>query len=232
MEGKWPWKEPRHPVTRGAFIVIEGLDRSGKTTQVKRLCDKLYSLGYNIKAIGFPDRTSPIGQMIGNYLQNLTDMDDHAIHLLFSANRWEKANWIEDTLSAGYSIICDRYYLSGIAYSLAKKNPSLTIEWAKNSEVGLPCPDAIVFLDILPHEAEKRAGYGEEKYEKREFQEQIRSIFLRLLFPSEHEDPFKLKIDASLHIDVVQDKIFAFTKNIVHSAQSGSSGKHVSRIQR
>lgn len=37
------------------------------------------------------DRTSPIGQMIDNYLQSKTEMDDHAIHLLFSANRWEKA---------------------------------------------------------------------------------------------------------------------------------------------
>ncbi|RKF71140.1 Thymidylate kinase [Golovinomyces cichoracearum] len=231
MEEKWPWKEPRHPVTRGAFIVIEGLDRSGKTTQVERLCNKLYSLGHNIKAMGFPDRTSTVGQMIGNYLQNMTEMDDHAIHLLFSANRWEKVNWIEDTLSAGYNIVCDRYYMSGIAYSVAKKNPPLTIEWAKNSEVGLPCPDAIVFLDILPEEAEKRAGYGVEKYERREFQEQIRTLFLRLLLSSQEEGIFTPKIDAGLPIDVVQGEILAAVENIIISAQAGFMGKYVSRIK-
>jgi len=50
----WPWKEPVKPVSRGAFIVVEGLDRAGKTTQVKRLCDKLYDLGHNVKTIRFP----------------------------------------------------------------------------------------------------------------------------------------------------------------------------------
>jgi len=90
-EDPYPWQEPARPVTRGAFILIEGLDRAGKTTQVKRLCDKLYAEGHNVKTIRFPDRTSPIGKMIDGYLQSSIEMDDHAIHLLFSANRWEKA---------------------------------------------------------------------------------------------------------------------------------------------
>lgn len=55
-ENPWPWKEPSSPVPRGAFIVIEGLDRAGKTTQVKRLCDKLYSQSHNIKTIRFPGK--------------------------------------------------------------------------------------------------------------------------------------------------------------------------------
>jgi GTPase SAR1 family protein len=55
----WPWKEPVESVPRGAFIVIEGLDRAGKTTQVKRLCDKLYSQGHNIKTLRFPGINQP-----------------------------------------------------------------------------------------------------------------------------------------------------------------------------
>jgi len=50
----YPWQEPVSKPARGAFIVIEGLDRAGKTTQVKRLCDKLYKQGHNIKTIRFP----------------------------------------------------------------------------------------------------------------------------------------------------------------------------------
>jgi len=53
-EEPWPWKEPKNIGQRGAFIVIEGLDRAGKTTQVQRLCDKLYSEGHNIKTLRFP----------------------------------------------------------------------------------------------------------------------------------------------------------------------------------
>jgi dTMP kinase len=57
-ENPWPWKEPPTIGQRGAFIVIEGLDRAGKTTQVQRLCDKLYSQGHNIKTLRFPGNTN------------------------------------------------------------------------------------------------------------------------------------------------------------------------------
>lgn len=54
----YPWKEPATKPKRGAFIVIEGLDRAGKTTQVKKLCDRLYSEGHNVKTIRFPGISS------------------------------------------------------------------------------------------------------------------------------------------------------------------------------
>lgn len=56
--GNFPWKEPSTPVARGAFIVIEGLDRAGKTTQVKQLCDALYEAGHNVKMLRFPGMLS------------------------------------------------------------------------------------------------------------------------------------------------------------------------------
>jgi len=56
LENGYHWKEPATPVKRGAFIVIEGLDRAGKTTQVKKLCDALYSAGHNVKTIRFPGK--------------------------------------------------------------------------------------------------------------------------------------------------------------------------------
>ena len=93
---------------RGAFIVIEGLDRSGKTTQVQKLVDSLSKDGHKVKALRFPgtlchfiyvecftkaiiDRTTVIGKMINEYLTSQSELDDHVIHLLFSANRWELA---------------------------------------------------------------------------------------------------------------------------------------------
>ena len=85
---------------RGAFIVLEGLDRSGKTTQTAKLVEKIESLGKPCKLIKFPglslpcarlnaDRTTTIGKMIDSYLRSAEDLDDRVIHLLFSANRWE-----------------------------------------------------------------------------------------------------------------------------------------------
>ena len=63
--------------------------------------------------------------MINSYLQSKTDINDNAIHLLFSANRWEMSQNITDTLNKGTTIIADRYAYSGVAYSVAKVSTRL-----------------------------------------------------------------------------------------------------------
>ena len=75
---------------RGAFILFEGVDRCGKTTQAKRLVETLSAAGQPTVFMRFPDRDTAIGSQIDAYLRNASDLDDHAVHLLFSANRWEK----------------------------------------------------------------------------------------------------------------------------------------------
>ncbi|KAL2159049.1 hypothetical protein VTH06DRAFT_2808 [Thermothelomyces fergusii] len=164
-------------VARGALIVLEGLDRSGKTTQVKLLEQRFVELGRKVKVMRFPDRTTPIGQMIDSYLKSQVEMDDHVIHLLFSANRWEAANTITSLLSAGVTVLCDRYYYSGIVYSAAKQNPTLTLCWARAPEVGLPRPDLVLFLDLDENQAKARGGWGAEAYEKAEMQRRVRELF-------------------------------------------------------
>lgn len=76
--------------SRGALIVLEGLDRCGKTSQSGRLYKYLDEQGHSVESWRFPDRNTGVGQMISSYLANKSQLDDHAIHLLFSANRWEK----------------------------------------------------------------------------------------------------------------------------------------------
>ena len=76
--------------SRGALVVLEGLDRCGKSTQSGRLLTYLAGLGYSTELWRFPDRTTSVGQMISSYLSNQSQLDDHTVHLLFSANRWEK----------------------------------------------------------------------------------------------------------------------------------------------
>ena len=78
------------PQPRGAFIVFEGADRAGKSTQCQMLVDHLTASGVAAELWRFPDRTTAIGKMINAYLTSQADIDDAAVHLLFSANRWEK----------------------------------------------------------------------------------------------------------------------------------------------
>ncbi|KAI8944059.1 thymidylate kinase-domain-containing protein [Xylaria longipes] len=169
--------EQEKPPVRGAFIVFEGMDRAGKTTQAKLLQLRCIESGREVKFMRFPDRTTPIGQMIDSYLKGQADIEDHVIHLLFSANRWEAAQKIKTELEAGHTIICDRFYHSGIVYSAAKQLSSLSLSWAKAPEVGLPRPDMVLFLDLEESVARSRGGWGGEVYEKGEMQRRVRELF-------------------------------------------------------
>ena len=115
--------------------------------------------------------------MINSYLIGQSQQNDHSIHLLFSANRWEAAEGIEADILDGVTVIIDRYSYSGAVYSAAKGNARLSLEWAWQPEAGLPRPDLCIFLNITPHEAAKRGGYGEERYETAQMQARVRKLF-------------------------------------------------------
>jgi len=173
---------PIPDMSRGAFLLFEGVDRCGKTTQANMLTEFLKTkLNGKVEFIRFPDRTTPIGQMINSYLTNSTDMDDHAIHLLFSANRWEARSSILSKLEAGITLVCDRYVYSGVAFSGAKDGLLLTtkkgLQFCMSPDKGLPAPDLVLFLDVDPDTAAQRGQYGEERYEKLEMQQRVRQNF-------------------------------------------------------
>ncbi|XP_061540037.1 thymidylate kinase isoform X1 [Phycodurus eques] len=74
---------------RGALIVLEGVDKAGKTTQCKKLVQALQQSGHPAEMMRFPDRSTTIGKLISAYLEKKSELEDHTVHLLFSANRWE-----------------------------------------------------------------------------------------------------------------------------------------------
>lgn len=104
-------------------------------------------------------------------------MDDHAIHLLFSANRWELSTRIETLLQKGVHVILDRYAYSGVAYSSAK---GMDPQWCRASDSGLPAPDLLLEVVLDGSERIERGGFGEERYEKAAFQEKVSLQFQRL----------------------------------------------------
>lgn len=170
-------------------MLIEGLDRSGKSTQASILTNKFN----NGKLIKFPDRTTNIGKIINHYLTDETfELSDQAAHLLFSSNRWELALSIVDDLNAGSTVVMDRYIYSGIAYSLAKSygqpSPQMgDIDWLYSPDKGLPKPDLTLFLTLDLDQLSNRAGWGDERYEKQEFQKTVKQCFLRVLDPKADE---------------------------------------------
>jgi dTMP kinase len=103
------------------------------------------------------------------------------------------------------TVIVDRYYYSGCVYSAAKQNPSLSLEWCRQPDVGLPRPDLCLFLDISAEDAAKRGGYGTEKYEKKEMQDRVRELFETLMQRNEGED--FVRVDAGRSVEEVQKSI-------------------------
>jgi dTMP kinase len=202
-------------MTRGKLILIEGLDRSGKSTQSAILADKLSQLHKNrSKLLKFPDRSTPIGKIINQYLTDPTfELTDQSAHLLFSANRWELYHEMINLLDDGVFIVLDRYIYSGIAYSLAKLQQNATgspemasVDWLYSPDKGLPKPDLTLFLTLDMEELSVRKGWGEERYEKQEFQKSVKTCFLSIL------DPVK---DKSIHfVDVNNKNIEDVTKLI------------------
>ncbi|XP_011652986.1 thymidylate kinase isoform X2 [Cucumis sativus] len=200
--------------SRGALVVLEGLDRCGKTTQASRLAQYLEGLGHSVELWRFPDRTTSVGQMISSYLSNESQLDDHTIHLLFSANRWEKRSLMETKLKGGTTIILDRYSYSGVAFSCAK---GLNFEWCKAPEVGLLAPDLVLYLNISPKMAAERKGYGSERYEQIEFQNQVVEAYRDLMIGSNWQI-----VDACQPMEVIEKELQEIVLDCVKKCQNGA----------
>lgn len=207
-----PWSVPRDR-RRGLFVVFEGLDRSGKSTQSKRLAKRLEDAGEKVRWTCFPNRALASGILIDLYLRRKIEMSDEAIHLLFSANRWETAVNIVEDLSNGVTLVCDRYAFSGVAYSAAK---GLSFEWCQSPDIGLPMPDCVFFLHLSPDVGKTRAAFGDERYENHEMQTRVREEFQRTPL---HAGVNWNSINAARDIEDIGAEIHATIEDIVVSGR-------------
>lgn len=76
-------------IARGAFIVVEGIDRAGKTTQCHALVEQLSKENVPVTFLQFPNRSSESGRIINSFLLREIELDQHQIHMLFAQNRLE-----------------------------------------------------------------------------------------------------------------------------------------------
>lgn len=205
-------------IGRGAFILFEGVDRCGKSTQCKLLVQNLQSKGIAAELWRYPDRTTAIGQMIDKYLQSQTEMDDASIHLLFSANRWEKRKLMLEKLISGVTLVIDRYGYSGTAFTASKNVPGLDLEWCKSTDAGLPAPDALIYLEMPIEETLKRDGFGGERYEKTEFQKLVKENYERL---SQGESWHYL--DANKTIEKLQEEALKIALSTIDECKDGKA---------
>ena len=150
------------------MIAIEGIDGSGKRTQVELLTAALRERGYSIFATGFPQYHSWFGKMVGQFLNGelgpLESVDPHFSALLYAGDRFEAKSKLEAALNNGQIVLVDRYIGSNLAHQTARVDPAKRVafqEWIEHLEYGLyglPKEDLVLYLRVPAVEAQKLVG--------------------------------------------------------------------------
>lgn len=154
--------------TRGKLIALEGIDGSGKQTQLDLLAHELDARGQATFRISFPRYGSFFGKLVGRYLNGefgaLSAVDPHFSALLYAGDRFEAKAEIEGALFSGKVVLADRYIGSNLAHQSARVPPEQREEflmWLRRLEYGLyslPAEDLVVYLRVPVAEAHRLVG--------------------------------------------------------------------------
>jgi dTMP kinase len=165
------------------FIVLEGLDGAGTTTQAARLQDYFTKLNEDSFLTREPT-DGPIGKLLREILTGRLmrhRLAEREMALLFAADRLEHSRLVESKLLTGSHVVCDRYIFSSLAYQTL--DPAITPEWVMEINAGFARPHLTLFLDVPVDECLRRISSRNESptvYEKKDFLETIDTNYKRL----------------------------------------------------
>jgi dTMP kinase len=187
-----------------SFIVIEGLDGAGKSTQIKLLGNYLAQKGISCESLHFPRTDSPFfGELIARFLRgelgSLDQVDPYVVALLYAGDRKDASNLLKGWLNDNKTIILDRYVYSNIAFQCAKLNDLNEQKKLRNwiyelefSYFDIPKPDLNIFLDVpfnftVSRLTKNREGMDRDYLQgsvdihedNLSFQEKVRQVYLQ-----------------------------------------------------
>jgi dTMP kinase len=149
----------------GKLIAIEGIDGSGKRTQVDLLEKALVAAGHAVFSTGFPQYDSWFGKMVGQFLNGdfgaLESVDPHFSALLYAGDRFEAKFRLETALKLGKIVLADRYIGSNLAHQTARApiadRPAF-VSWIEHLEYNiynLPRETLVLYLRVPPRQAQE-----------------------------------------------------------------------------
>jgi len=198
----------------GKFIVLEGLDGSGKTTQAKRLLDYLSENKYHCLTTKEPTDGS-IGTLALETVRGLSSLSDDTLALLFAADRAEHiSRKIRPAIEAGINVICDRFVYSNFAYQ-GGVVPHSTI-FAYNSNFLFP-PDLTFFIDTSPEECTRRIISTRKNFELFDGVKRARGIraeFFKAFETYGKQMPVKI-IDGNLSEDDIFNQLLSSVEELL-----------------
>ena len=204
-------------VKRGKFIVFEGIDGAGKTTQINLLANYLREEGRAVYCTAEPTETVS-GGLLRDALSGATRRTICEMAAMFVFDRINHnvnpVNGIQKMLADGFDVICDRYYYSSLAYQGSGTDP----EWVGNMNLNCPeimRPDICIFLDLTPEQSMARINRGratQEIYENEEKLTQVRNQFYRVFKDLKDRDNIQI-VDAYRSVEEIHQDIVALVKD-------------------
>ncbi|HHT01962.1 MAG TPA: dTMP kinase [Firmicutes bacterium] len=187
----------------GRFIVLEGIDGSGISTQARLLAEYLSAQNRPVLLTKEPS-SGPIGALIRQALQGrLQEIEEHTMALLFAADRCDHLqNEILPRLAEGVDVICDRYYLSSFAY----QSRQVPLDWLRTLNSGCRVPDLTILLQVPAEVTMERITanrYGTERYEELTQLQEILNNFIAISNTLQKEGERIVAIDATAPIKQV-----------------------------
>jgi dTMP kinase len=197
---------------RGAFICIEGIDASGKTTQAHRLVRSLRQRGLNSVYTTEPS-TGEIGKLIRGYVLDRTKRVPVTVEaLLFAADRVDHVEkQIKPALQKGKIVVCDRYIYSTLAYQGAA---DLDLNWIEQINRFALVPDLALFLDVSPEVVIERMRSKSKRSVMETLQNQrcVREVYLRIV-----KEGHLVRIDGNKPVNTVAAEILRVVAKFLES---------------
>ena len=197
---------------KGVFLVIEGLDGSGKTTQATLLARAL-SKKYEVVLTAEPS----IGK-IGTFIRKCCLYEKKrlpivAVALLFGADRIEHMqNELKPDLDEGKLVICDRYVYSSLAY---QGSAGLSLDWIKTINARALQPDFCIFIDVPPEKVIARLQRKRSVMETLDTQQKVRQVYLKYVEKGE-----LVRIDGDKPKAAVAEELHAKVLDLLTAAKS------------
>ena len=198
---------------RGRFIVFEGIDGTGKTTQIDLLTKRLQAEGRRVYRTAEPTE-SVSGGLLRDALSGVSKRTACEMAALFVLDRifhnTNPVNGIEKMLADGVDVICDRYYYSSLAYQGSETDE----RWVREMNLGCPeirRPDVCIFLDLTPEQSMERIGKGRvttEIYENAERLERVRRQFYSVFDALRDTDRICV-VNAARAVEEIHEEIYA-----------------------
>ena len=200
---------------QGRFIVFEGIDGAGKSTQISMLKDRLQKNGRKVFVTAEPTQSVTGGilrdALSGNYSRSASELA-----AMFLADRiFHNVNencGIKQALEKGYDVICDRYYYSSLAY----QGMDSDLNWVMKMNIDCPDilkPDICIFLDLDAETSKRRIDDNRatvEIFENADMLERIRNKFFEVFNKLENENIHI--VNAADSIDTIADKIYSIVE--------------------